>query len=57
MGTVYLSFSRGGRPVAVKVVKQEFAIPHPQNWTIGAWIRARRHGCGTTRNRQDLASA
>jgi eukaryotic-like serine/threonine-protein kinase len=25
MGTVYLSFSRGGRPVAVKVVKQEFA--------------------------------
>lgn len=25
MGVVYLSFSRGGRPVAVKVVKKEFA--------------------------------
>jgi eukaryotic-like serine/threonine-protein kinase len=25
MGTVYLSFSRGGRPVAIKVVKREFA--------------------------------
>jgi Protein kinase domain len=25
MGTVYLSFSRGGRPVAVKVVKRDFA--------------------------------
>ena len=25
MGTVYLSFSRGGRPVAVKLVRQEFA--------------------------------
>jgi serine/threonine protein kinase len=25
MGTVYLSFTRGGRPVAIKVVKREFA--------------------------------